>query len=544
MVFRGRGGKLNYEFRLRPGAKVSDIRLVYAGAQGVSLGPIGALLIHTPLGILKDARPRSFQRIDGHRVPIDSRYALAGNSYGFAVGHHDRRHPLLIDPGLAYSTYLGGSSIDTGVGIAVDSAAAAYVTGETASTDFPTTAGASDTSYNGGEDAFVTKLNPAGSSLAYSTYLGGSSDEFVRGIAVDSAGAAYVTGETASTDFPTTAGAFDTSFNGFDAFVTKLNPAGSSLTYSTYLGGSSVGIAVDSARAAYVTGFTGPGFPTTAGAFDTTYNGSGDAFVTKLNPAGSNLTYSTYLGGSDVDGDQGLGIAVDSAGAAYVTGPTDSSDFPTTAGAFDTSANGAHDAFVTKLNPAGSNLAYSTYLGGFSFEVANGLAVDSAAAAYVTGGTFSTDFPTTAGTLDYNGNGDAFVTKLALGPVASAPCSITQGGRITADNGDKARFGGSAQSDGAGNLKGQESYQDRGPAQPQSVTSIQILALTCNQQRTQATIFGRARISGFGSDRMFRIDVQDVGEPGVGRDTYRIQLDTGYDSGVHTLEGGNVQIHG
>ena len=187
------------------------------------------------------------------------------------------------------------------------------------------------------------------------------------GVAVDSAGAAYVTANTISTDFPTTPGAFDTTGGFSDVFVTKLNPAGSGLSYSTFLGGGgfdqSHGVAVDSAGAAYVTGITVSGdFPTTAGAFDTSANDGfpGDAFVTKLNPAGSGLSYSTYLGGSDPD--LGFGVAVDSAGAAYVTGETGSANFPTTAGAFDTSPT-SRDSFVTKLNPAGSGLSYSTYLG-------------------------------------------------------------------------------------------------------------------------------------------------------------------------------------
>jgi hypothetical protein len=306
MLVGGNSGKLEYEFVVRPGAKISDIRLAYTGAERVSLSRSGGLLIHTPLGTLRDARPRTFQRVDGRRVAVETRYTLAGGSYGFTVGEHDRGRPLLIDPSLAYSTYLGGSAYDVGFGIALDSAGAAYVAGETQSTDFPTTAGAFDTSSNGSE-AFVTKLNPAGTGLAYSTYLGGSGSDAGRGIAVDSAGAAYVTGETSSTDFPTTAGAFDASLDGvFDAFVTKLDPAGSGLAYSTYLGGSDGeafgeegrGIAVDSSGAAYVAGGTGSrDFPTTAGAFDTTFTGgSEDAFVTKLNPAGSSLTYSTYFG--------------------------------------------------------------------------------------------------------------------------------------------------------------------------------------------------------------------------------------------------------
>jgi Ca2+-binding RTX toxin-like protein len=269
---------------------------------------------------------------------------------------------------LGYSTFLGGSGPDEGRGIGVD-AGAAYVTGFTpdADTDFPTTAGAFDQTNNGDGDAFVTKLAPNGAALGYSTFLGGSGDDSGFGIAVDGAGAAYVTGETgdATTDFPTTAGAFDQSHNGeVDAFVTKVAPTGAApLGYSTFLGGSGVdaglGIAVDGAGAAYVTGSTpdaDTGFPTTSGAFDQSHNGSDDAFVTKVSPLGAALGYSTFLGGSGID--QGFGFAVDGAGVvtrsvgAYITGFTQDAetDFPTTAGAFDRTHNGGGtDAFVTKL---------------------------------------------------------------------------------------------------------------------------------------------------------------------------------------------------
>jgi len=260
---------------------------------------------------------------------------------------------------LSYSTYLGGSGFDQGNGIAVDSAGSAYVTGDTDSTDFPTTPGAFQTTNGGFEGAFVTKLNAAGSALSYSTYLGGSSVDGGRGIAVDSAGSAYVTGLTGSTDFPTAPGAFQTTYDGNeDVFVAKLNATGSALSYSTYLGGSGNDggseIAVDSAGNAYVTGLTdSTDFPTAAGAFQTTNGGSDfDAFVVKLNAAGSALSYSTYLGGSDDD--LGQGIAVDSAGSAYVTGRTDWTDFPTATGAFQTTNGGGGDAFVTKVPTAGS----------------------------------------------------------------------------------------------------------------------------------------------------------------------------------------------
>jgi len=534
-------------------------------------GPLGPRLLHLPGRLRHRRRRRHRGRCSRGRLrrrvhPIGELPYHRGS-----LRHHLQRprgrvrhqaKPGWLGPRLLH--LLGGSDGDSGGVIAVDSAGAIDVIGDTGSADFPTTAGAFDTGYNGGGgDAFVTKLNPAGSDLAYSTYLGGSDIDVGWSIAVDSAGTRYVTGYTNSADFPTTAGAFDTSFNGGgifgDAFVTKLNPGGSDLAYSTYLGGSDDdigrGIAIDSAGAAYLTGDTESGdFPATAGAFDTSFNDTGryfvgDAFVTKLNPAGSGLAYSTYLGGSSPE-EGGFEIAVDSGGAAYVTGTTFSRNFPTTAGAFDTSFNGGFenggtDAFVTKLNPAGSGLAYSTYLGGSDEDIGQGIAIDSAGAAYVTGYISSTDFPTTAGAFDTSFNGgfdDAFVTKLIPPPPTSIPrCKVTNGGRITAENGDVATFGGDARSDAAGHVQGQEQYRDHGPAEPQGVRSIRIQVLICNQARTQATILGQATIDGSGM-HAYEIEVQDLGDPGKGVDTYRIALDTGYDSGLQTLAGGDVQI--
>ncbi len=324
---------------------------------------------------------------------------------------------------LDYGTYLGASSFEQGAGIAVDAAGSAYVTGFTLSTSFPTTPGGFDTTFAGTQDVFVAKLHPAGTSLEYGTYLGGSSSDAGTGIAVDAAGSAYVTGSTSSADFPTTAGAFDTIANGSnDVFVTKLSPAGSALEYGTYLGGNSsdlgTAIAVDAAGSAHVTGSTLSGnFPTTAGAFDTIASGANDVFVAKLHPTGTSLEYGTYLGGSSSDA--GTGIAVDAAGSAYVTGSTISADFPTTAGAFDTIANGANDVFVTKLNAAGGGLEYGTYLGGSSDDRSIGIAVDAAGRAYVTGFTGSADFPTTAGAFDSSWNGSVDVLVAALSATGS-----------------------------------------------------------------------------------------------------------------------------
>ena len=268
-----------------------------AWAEGLSVGAGGELLVQTSLGVLKDAAPVSYQRIGGERVPVESRYTLKGDGgYGFAVGSYDPRYPLVIDPGLAYSTFLGGGSFDEGSDIAVLDGRA-YVTGSTSSTNYPTTTGAFDTSLDGFSDTFVTKLNASDSALAYSTYLGGTGDDEGESIAVDGSGRAFVTGTTSSTDYPKTSGAFDRTSNGdVDAFVTKFNASGSALVYSTFLGGTdgdgASDIAVGGSGRACVTGSTegvevSSDFPTTPGAFDTTFGPSSntfssDAFVTKL----------------------------------------------------------------------------------------------------------------------------------------------------------------------------------------------------------------------------------------------------------------------
>jgi hypothetical protein len=341
----------------------------------------------------------------------------------------ERLEDRAVPSTLGLSTFLGGSATDAGFAVATDAAGNTYVTGTTASADFPTTAGAFDRSLNGVSDAFVAKFRPDGT-LAWSTYLGGDGDERGHGIAVDASGNVYVTGRTDSANFPTTAGSLDPTFNGgVDAFVTKLRADGAVLGYSTYLGGAGseidqgfdklarrVGaIAVDAAGQAYVTGSTtSSDFPTTPGAFRTVSPGFIDAYVSKLNAAGTALVYSTYLGGDDID--RGHGIAVDANGNAYVTGEVWSANFPTTAGAFQpNSAGGGSELFVTKLNAAGSGLIYSSYLGGTGGEVPGRLALDTAGQAYVTGSTTSFDFPTTGGAFQpvkaTNGS-DAFVVKV------------------------------------------------------------------------------------------------------------------------------------
>ncbi len=429
--WHGTSGTLEYDFRLAPGADPDRITLNF-GSKPVRIAPNGELVVGTGPDAIRQAAPVAYQRsAQGERQTVASRFTLdASGRAGFSLGAYDRSRALVIDPiVLAYSTYIGGDSADIADGIAVDSAGAAYVTGNTESSDFNTVGQIEGDS--AASDVFVSKLNPAGSALAYSTYIGGGAGDFALGVAVDSAGAAYVSGYTDSTDF-NTVGQIEGDSADFDVFVSKLNPAGNALAYSTYIGGDSAdvadGIAVDSADAAYVTGYT----------FSTDYNtvnpiegnsAGNDAFVSKLTPAGSGLAYSTYIGGGSTD--VARGIAVDSAGAAYVTGYTQSTDF-NTVGQIEGDSAGT-DGFVSKLTPAGSALAYSTYIGGGSDDYALGIAVDSADAAYVAGFTGSTDFDTVGQIEGDSADFDAFVSKLT--PAGSALAYSTYLGGASSDEG-------------------------------------------------------------------------------------------------------------
>jgi sugar lactone lactonase YvrE len=487
LVFYGNRGQLEYDFVVGAGTDPKVIRLNVEGARKVEIDSRGNLLMTTEAGRIQLQRPIVYQaaqdgelRMEGSATVaalekhyVEGRFVMEGqNTVGLEVGNFDPRQPLVIDPILNYSTYLGGLLFDGGLRIAVDSACNAYVAGVATSPNFPT-AGAFQPNSGGGTcyfrgreipcpHAFVAKLDPTGTSLIYSTFLGGSGADVPTGIAVDSSGDAYLTGSTPSSDFPTTAGAFQGSPHGqSDAFVTKLNPAGNSLVYSTLLGGSrddvATGIAVDASGNAYVSGTTkSTDFPTTAGVFQSTLidngacKGSGgnghcpDGFVTKLNPTGTALVYSSYLGGSDADG--AAGIAIDDTGAAYVTGSTISSDFPTVSAIQASFAGGVcgptraqhlcADAFVSKVNPSGSALLYSTYLGGNGDDAGTAIALDPARNAYVAGITNSTNLAATRGAAQPAFSGgmcgidpatfacpDAFVAK--LNPRGSALTYLT-----------------------------------------------------------------------------------------------------------------------
>ena len=490
LVYYGNQGRLEYDFIVAPGADPSQIRLRFEGADKLELDDDRNLILHLGDAQVLQAAPVIYQRSNepgASKQFIDGRYVLGDDGeVSFDLEAYDDARPLVIDPVLVYSSYLGGTAQDRGDGITVDSAGSAYGTGFTLSNDFPTqnpiqaaiggtqsdafvtkispdaltliystylggaasgdlgydiavdadgnayvtgaaaggfptTAGAFQTVLNGNGDVFVTKLNAAGNALVYSTYIGGERLERGFGIALDETGAAYVTGQTSSNEFPVPNNAFQPSHTvtnaGVDCFVAKVDPAGSALPYSTYLGGQGedrcFGIVVDHEHHAYVTGLTQSGdYPTTPGSLQPVFGGALDAVVTKLNADGTDVIYSTFLGGGSIE--QGHAIALDFAHNAYVTGEVQSRDFPTTPGAFQTEFGGNRDAFVTKINAAGSELVYSTYLGGAARDHGHGIAVDRATNAYVDGWTVSRNFPL-ASPLDASGDGsdgDAFFTKL------------------------------------------------------------------------------------------------------------------------------------
>jgi len=461
VAYYGNQKQLEYDVIIAPGTNPGTIAISFSGAQRLKIDASGDLFISTAAGDLRMKRPTAYQQAqNGERQPVSANYTLRGaHGVAIAVGKYDRKRRLVIDPILEYSTYLGGSNIDGANAIAVAPDKTAFVAGGTFSTDFPTAhplqpnhGGPDDLS----RDAFVAKISADGSTLLYSTYLGGGLDDVANGVAVDTFGQAYVVGTTHSKDFPVTPNAFNPSCGGDDAcgatwnpqgaivsnaFITKLNTQGSGLVYSSFLGyyENVIGqaIAVDTNQVVYVTGQVGPDIAPTvpivppnvppppfifspalaANAAQATIGGVDDAFVAKISATGSSVLYLTYAGGSNED--FAFGLAVDGNANAYVTGLSYSTNFPTTAGAFQTTNGGAGDAFLIKVNTGGGPFVYSSLLGGGGLDEGNGVAVDANGNAYVAGQSSSPGLPSLR---PYGGQGDGFVAK--FNPSLSGAASL------------------------------------------------------------------------------------------------------------------------
>ncbi len=408
--YEGKQGELKGTYTVAPGANPTSIRWQYSrlGAGVTTLDSTGNL--HTSIAgkDVSESVPVAWQEANGVRVPVQVSYTLAGGVASFAVGAYDHSLPLVIDPALEFSSYMGGTGNDSANGVATDAAGNGYITGLTSSTDFPTS-NAYQGSNAGANDVFISKFNANGT-LAFSTYLGGVGGDYGYGIAVDTTGAIYVTGRTASANFPTVNAYQPASGGNLDVFLSKLANDGQTLLYSTYLGGSGAdvgwGVAVDSAGSAYLTGqIASTNFPT-INAYQATYGGgANDAFVARINTmvsGTSSLVYSTYLGGTNADyaGGSGVtnighGIATDGAGHAYVSGATNSDNFPTL-NAYQAARVSDFDAFATKLDTGASgtaSLMYSTLIGGNNYDIGHDIAVDAAGNAYVTGSEGFSNFP-------------------------------------------------------------------------------------------------------------------------------------------------------
>ncbi|MGB5764890.1 MAG: DUF4347 domain-containing protein, partial [Sedimenticolaceae bacterium] len=441
--YYGNQRQLEYDFVVDPGTDPDAIRLSFDGVLHAEISATGELRL--VLNEQGDATyfksPISYQTADdGSQTEVESAYVIHGDgSIGFTLGDYDTSRELVIDPILDYTTFVGGTGYDTVEGIAADDSGNVYIAGYCGSTDFPTTAGAYDQTFGGGSyDVYVAKLSPDGSTLLYSTFIGGTGSDIGQSIAVDASGNAYVTGSTTSSDWATVNG-YQASLSGAgDAFLLKLNSTGDSLLYSTYFGGSDAtwtdtayDLALDASGNVYIAGDARSADMPLVNAYDSTLGGTRDAFVAKFDTSqtgASSLLYSSYFGGSGVD--YANTIAVDSTGAFVIAGYTDSTDL-TTLNAYQASSSGGVDAFVTRFDSSGSAVTYSTYLGGSLTDWAEAVAIDNAGNIYV-GGDTDGGIPTTAGAYDttHNGSDDGFVTKIdpTLSGAASFVYSTYLGG--------------------------------------------------------------------------------------------------------------------
>jgi len=402
---------LEYDIIIKPGTAPEGLRFSYRGIKDLRLTDEGDMEVVLSHGVIIQHKPRFYQEINRKRVAIkggfniqDSENVTVGGgkmktnekafTYGFMVSSYDRGHPLIIDPIITYSTYIGGTNEDGALSIGLDQSGNVYIAGYTSSIDFPTTSPL-QTSNGGQIDAFVTKLNATGTARVYSTYIGGEGDDVAWGIAIDGSGNAYVAGETSSTNLPVVSPIQTQNAGQKDAFILKINPSGSALVYSSYIGGEgddvARGIAIDGSGNAYVAGETSSTNLPVVSPIQTQNAGQKDGFILKINPSGNALVYSTFLGGTGDD--TAYGIAVDGSGRAYIAGATNSVDFPMVS-PIQASNNGQLDAFVSKIASSGSSVIYSTYLGGTLNDTANGIAVDASGNTYIAGETQSHDFPT------------------------------------------------------------------------------------------------------------------------------------------------------
>jgi uncharacterized repeat protein (TIGR01451 family) len=454
LIYYGNQRQFEYDFVVAPGADPKVITLAFEGPDNLAVDAEGDLLFQVGSGELRLRKPLVYQEVGGSRKLVEANYVLKSKDHvGVQVAAYDSTRPLIIDPVLVYSTYVGGSGAEISHGIAADpgTPGIVYVTGETTSTNFPTTAIGFQPGFGKGTDCFVASFNTNQSGPAsriYSTYLGGSGNDQCYGVAADASHNAYVVGRTTSTNFPLATKLNGNNRGGSDAIVMKLNAAGSALLYSVYLGGSAdewgFGIAVDGLGQAYVTGrTTSTNFPVVGGFQTALGDPSGDAFITKINAAGNAFLYSTYLGGNGLD--QGQGIVADPLhpGIVYVTGDTSSTNFANTNG-FQLTTGGNGDAFVAKVNTTAAgpaSLLYSTYLGGSGADHGFGIATDGVSA-YVTGQTASINLysilaPPKSFDTQLSGSSDAFVARIDTASSGQASVSFfTYLGGVSDDSGN------------------------------------------------------------------------------------------------------------